>query len=219
MAIYNTYSPEQEAFLRNNAPLMSRRELTEQFNKEFGANRSVCEIKQWCNARGYNSSSDGKFKKGHVSWQTGIRGVDYKSHFTEESFRRSVEGMKQARKTAKIGDEIVIDGVPWIVTSLEYGIPFCDRRQPKRRVVWERLHGEIPKDHCIINLDGNKMNCDPSNLYCMPIKFRPILAKNKWWTGNPELTLTAIKWCELHYAIKEGAKQTNEQIPQQKSQS
>lgn len=203
MATYNTYPADQEQFLKKNAPLMSRKELTEQFNRKFGTNRSVAGIKAFCNARGYNSSSSGKFEKGNVSWQTGLRGEEYKSHFSEESFARGIEGMRQANKTRQIGDEVVIDGMPWIVTSLEYGVPFHKRRQPKRRVVWERLHGEIPSDHCIVCLDGNQMNCDPSNLYCMPTRFRPLISKNQWWFGNAELTLAAIKWCELHYAIKE----------------
>lgn len=202
MATYNTYSNEQVEFLKENAPLMSRKELTERFNEEFGTNKSVLAIKSYCNARGYNSSSDGRFQDGNVSWQTGLRGEAYKAHFTEESFAKNQKNYREANKTKKIGDEIIIDGVPWIVTSLDYGVPFHERRQPKRRVVWERLHGEIPKDHCIICLDGDPMNCDPSNLYCMPIRFRTILAKNQWWFGNAELTLAAIKWCELFYALK-----------------
>lgn len=203
MATYNTYPAEQEQFLKENAPLMSRKELTERFNREFGTNRSVSGIKAFCNSRGYNSSADGRFKKGDVSWQKGLSSEEFKSHYTEESFQRGIEGMRQANKTKKIGDEIIIAGVPWIVTSLEYGVPFHERRQPKRRVVWEQLHGEIPKDHCIVCLDGDPMNCAPENLYCMPIRFRPIMAKNRWWSTNPELTRTAIKWCELHYALKD----------------
>lgn len=202
MATYNTYPKDQVEFLEANAALMSRKELTELFNRKFGTNKSVNSIKSYCNARGFNSSSDGRFKNGHKSWQTGVRGDAYKSHFTEESFRRGTEGMLQANKTKKIGDEIVINGEPWVVTSLEYGIPFWERRKPKRRVVWESLYGEIPKDHRIVCLDGNPMNCSPANLYCMPSKFSPLLAKNRWWFGNAELTLAAIKWCELFYAIK-----------------
>lgn len=206
MATYNTYSGEQQAFLKENAPLMSRKELTERFNEKFKVNKSVLAIKSYCNFRGWNSSEDGRYKVGHTSWQTGLRGEDFKAHYTKESFQRGIEGMRQANKTRKIGDEIIIDGEPWIVTSLEYGVPFWDRRTPKRRYVWEQLHGEIPKDHCIINLDGNPMNCDPTNLYCLPTRFRPLLAKNKWWFGNAELTLTAIKWCELYYTLQENLK-------------
>lgn len=203
MATYNTYPAEQQAFLKENAPLMSRKELTKRFNEKFDANKSVLAIKSYCNFRGWNSSSDGRYKDGHISWQTGLRGEDFKSHYTEESFQRGIEGMRQANKTRRIGDEIIIKGVPWIVTSLEYGIPFCDRRIPKRRYVWEQLHGEVPKDHCVICLDSNPMNCDPSNLYCMPKRYRVMLAKNNWWFKDKELILTAIKWCELFCAIKE----------------
>lgn len=203
MATYNTYSKEQEAFLKENAPKMSRKELTERFNQEFGTSKTVRAIKSWCNGRGYNSSSDGKFKDGNVSWQTGLEGEEYKAHFTTESFQRSISKILEANKTRHIGDEVIIAGVPWIVTSLEYGVPFWQRRKLKRRYVWEKLHGKIPEDHCIVCLDGNQMNCEPSNLYCMPIRFRPLLGRNNWWFGNAEMTLTAIRWCELFYGIKE----------------
>ena len=203
MAIYNTYSPEQVEFLKENAPLMSRKELTNCFNKKFGTDKSVLAIKSYCNARGYNSSSDGRFKDGNVSWQTGLRGDDYKAHFTEESFARNQKNYREANKTKKIGDEIIKDGEPFIIVSTDYSLPSDKRRQPKRRVVWEQLHGEIPKDHCIICLDGNPMNCEPSNLYCMPIRYRTMLAKNNWWFKSPELILTAIKWCELFCTLKD----------------
>lgn len=189
--------------MKKNAPGISRKELTERFNRQFGLNKSVQAIKCFCNARGFNSGSDGRFAKGCTTWQTGLRGEEFKSHYTKASFERGIEGMRQANKTAKIGDEVVKNGVPWVVTSLEYGVKFHNRIKLKRRVVWEQLHGEIPKDHCIIHLDGDQMNCDPSNLYCIPIRFRPLLSKNQWWFGNAELTLAAIKWCELYYAIKE----------------
>lgn len=207
MATYNTYSREQEEFLEVNAPLMSRKELTERFNKKFGANKSVLAIKSYCNNRGYNSSSTGRFQDGNISWQTGLRGDEYKAHFTEESLAKSLHNMLEANKTKKVGDEIIKDGQPFVIVSVDYSLPHDKRRQPKRRVVWEQLHGEIPKDHCIINLDGNPMNCDPSNLYCMPIRYRTMLAKNNWWFKDPELILTAIKWCELFCAINERSEQ------------
>lgn len=203
MGIYNTYTVGQNEFLKANAPLVSRKELTARFNATFGTDRSVSGIKAYCNRNGWNSSEDGRYKKGNISWQTGLHGDAYKAHFTEESLRRGLEKISEMKKTKKIGDEVIIKGVPWIVTSLDYGTPYCDRRIPKRRYVWEQVHGKIPKDHCVICLDGNPMNCDPSNLYCMPIRYRTILAKNNWWFKSPELILTAIKWCELFCTIKD----------------
>lgn len=92
-----------------------------------------------------------------------------------------------------------------VVVSDDYGIPFEKRLYPKRRLVWENAHGEIPKDHLIIHLDGNQANCDISNLYCISQRTRMILNSNKWMSTNPEQTLAAIRWCELNDAIKKMA--------------
>lgn len=203
MARYNTYTVQQERFLKENAPKMSRKALTELFNLRFGLCKSEQAIKSWCNSRGYNSASTGRFEKGCVTWQKGLSAEEIRGHYTEESFKRRVTKVAEANRFRKIGDEIVIDGVPWVIASVEYGVPLYNRRVPKRRWVWEKLHGEIPKDCCIICLDGNPMNCEPDNLYCMPIKFRALMSKNKWWSNDRELTLAAVRWCELHYAIRD----------------
>lgn len=206
MATYDAYLPEWEEFLKANAPLMSRKDLTEAFNTKFGTSKSKSAIAQACNARGYNSSASGRFEKGNRPWFAGMSSEERKSHYTEESLRRATEAAVKVTKKLKIGDEVVHDGIPHIVVSTETGVPINERIYPKRRYVWEQLHGEIPGTHCIVCLDGNLMNCDPSNLYCIPKGFKAILSRNNWWFSNAELTLAAIKWCELHFAIKEVGK-------------
>lgn len=203
MANYDAYLPEWEEFLKANAPLMSRKELTESFNAKFGTNKSVSGIAQACNARGYNASFDGRFKKGNRPWFEGMSSEERKSHYTEESLRRATEASIKVTKKLKLGDEFVWDGVPHIVVSVETGAPLKNRLYPKRRYVWEQLHGKIPNTHCIVCLDRNLMNCDPSNLCCIPKSFKALLSRNNWWSDNAELTLAAIKWCELHFAIKD----------------
>lgn len=200
----NIYTAEQDEFLRINAPLMSRKELTERFNAKFGTNRSWQGIKLHCNRNGWNSSEDGRFKVGNAPWTTGLDKEELKSHFTEESYQRRSKIMKvRNQRTKKIGDEMIMDGFPWVVSSLEPDTPFYKRRKSKRRWVWEQLYGEIPKDHCIVCLDGDPMNCDPSNLYCMPKRYSTMLTQNNWWFKSPELILTAIKWCELFCTLKD----------------
>ena len=203
MATYNRYSPEQEAFLKTNAPFMSRKELTELFNARFDTNKSELAIKSWCNARGFNSSNDGRFKDGHCSWQTGLTKEDFKSHYSEKSFDKMLHNMKESNKTHVIGDEIIRHGIPHIVISTDYNKPFHERLMVKRRYVWEKAYGQIPDDHMVIHLDGDHMNCDLSNLACIPTKYRPLLNKNHWLGNSKDVTLTAVKWCELFYATKE----------------
>ena len=203
MATYNRYPEEQQDFLRINAPVMSRKELTEQFNAKFGTNKTERAIKSYCNARGFNSSNDGRFKDGNRSWQTGLSKEEFKSHYTDESFSRLTNNMIEANKTRKVGDEIVKRGLPYIVISDDYSVPQDDRIMLKRRYIWEQAHGKIPETHMILNLDGNPMNCELSNLACVPIKYRPLLNKNRWLGKSKDLTLAAVKWCELTYVLKD----------------
>lgn len=37
----------------------------------------------------------------------------------------------------------------------------------------------------------------------LPRKINTVMNCNSWFTTNRENTLTAIKWCELFYALKE----------------
>jgi hypothetical protein len=202
MASYNTYTAEQEAFLRNNHFGRTRKELTDLFNKEFGTNKTVLAIKSWCNNRGFQCGNDGKFAKGNIPWQTGLSTEEYKSHFTEESFKKSILGIKEIRKYC-IGDTVIRHNEPYVVISVEPNTPWDKRIQPKRRYVYEQSYGPIPDNYHIIQLDGDKFNCDLDNLYCAPNTYTGLINKNHWRSKNKDITLSAIKWCELFYALKD----------------
>lgn len=202
MGTYNTYSEEQIFFLRINAPLYSRKELTKLFNEKFNTDKSVLAIKSYCNNRGFNSSNDGKFTSESIHWQKGLLKEEFKSHYSEESFKRMTRNACISNRRKKPGDEVVKNGEVFVIVSDDISIPYVKRRVPKRRVVWEQHFGPIPKTHMVIHLDGNKLNCDIDNLYCIPKKFRALMNKNHWYTDSREHTLTAIKWCELYYALR-----------------
>lgn len=72
----------------------------------------------------------------------------------------------------------------------------------KARYVYEQALGKIPKDHQVVFLDGNRHNFELSNLYCIPVQYMLMMNRNHWFTTNRNLTLTAIKLCELNYASK-----------------
>lgn len=202
MGRYNTYTYAQEQFLIRHSKGVSRKILTDMFNAEFGTNKSVLAIKSWCNNRCLYNGNDGRFKNGNVSWQTGLSGDEYKKHFSDESFQRSIAGIKPKR-IHNIGDTVYKSGEIWVIVNLEPNAPFEKRAMLKRRYVYEQAYGKIPPSHRIIQLDGDKMNFKLDNLYCIPSKFIPTINKNHWLTDSREHTLAAIKWCELFYAMKE----------------
>ena len=202
MATYNQYTAEQQAFLQANCKQMSRRELTDAFNARFGTSKSEYAIKAYCNNHGWNAGSDGRFHDGCVSWQKGLSGDDFKAHYSAESFERMTDKIKESNRKLKVGDEVIRHGIPMIVVSTDYSIKYEKRLVFKRRYVWEQAYGKIPDRHRIIHLDGNPMNCELDNLYCVPDSLIGALNKNHWLKGNRDITLTAIKLCELNKLLR-----------------
>ena len=72
----------------------------------------------------------------------------------------------------------------------------------KHHLVWEQHYGPVPKGYRVLFLDGNNRNFDIENLACVPLKYVCLLANNHWKFENAELTKSAIKWCELCYALR-----------------
>lgn len=77
--------------------------------------------------------------------------------------------------------------------------------KPKHIWVWEQHHGKVPPKHQVIFLDGDHENFNIENLAAIPLQYVVMMNRNGWIKGNPELTKTAIKLCELHY-MTEGQK-------------
>lgn len=73
----------------------------------------------------------------------------------------------------------------------------------KHQVEWEKANGRLPDGCMVIFLNRDKTDFSPENLYCVSRKVHAVMCSNGWYSEHPELTLAAIKWCELHYAIKE----------------
>ena len=71
------------------------------------------------------------------------------------------------------------------------------------RYYWEQEYGEIPKGFNIVHLDHDISNNKLDNLYMVSGKVNREMSKNKWWFKDPLLTLTAIKYCELHFLLKD----------------
>ena len=68
---------------------------------------------------------------------------------------------------------------------------------------WEQAYGSIQEWKRLIYLDGNTQNCDVSNLYFTDLRVQLRINTDLKTKGNRELTLAAIKYWELYYAIKE----------------
>ena len=189
------YTNEQLEFLETNQQKLTRRQLAELFNDKFNTNQSEQAIKDACNRRKWHTDNKPGQING-VSWAKGLKGDEYRSHFTEDSFRR----LNKIKKT--IGDEVVFNGFPYVFVSDDANLKYRKRIYPKSKFVWEQAYGSVPKRHVILHLDRNRMNCDLNNLICVPVSHMFEMNKNGWYGENAEITLTALKLCELKSVLK-----------------
>lgn len=174
------FTREQENFLVENFHKCNGyEELTVLYNKAFGDSRSVSQISDKCAKRlkltGMNNKT--RYKPGNGKEQCPIGTV-----------RKTTNGATYIKVLNSKSSYAKGYREPWWI--------------PIQKKVYQDEYGEVPNGKMVIFLDGNSENLSIENLYMIDRKISAILAKNGWYSHNAERTLTAIKWCELHYALK-----------------
>ena len=177
------FTSEEEDWITNNYhKFMSYSELTSEFNQRFEKNKTIKSIREKCTKRMDLSGmpNSGLFQNGHIQEQCPIGTIRKASFGTYIKVKDSMSSH--------------ISG---------YAEPYWI---PIQKKIWQDHYGEVPEGKMVIFLDGDRENLDIENLYCIDRRISAIMATNKWYTNSREHTLTAIKWCELHYAMKDSVR-------------
>ena len=171
------YTEEEVAWLKENQDKMTRAKLAEAFNARFGASVDRSSISDKC----------AKDLKLHRSANTGRYGGRQKEQLQIGTIRKN-----QVGTYIKMQDS-------GNAHSTGYQEPYW---MPLQKKIYQDAHGEIAHNQFVIFLDGNTENFDIDNLYPIDRKISVRMSQNDWWSKERESTLTAIKWCELYYAMK-----------------
>ncbi len=167
------YTPEEERFLVGKITNCSSfQELTDLFNEQFGTMRSIGSIRDKCIKQlkiriGKNSGQYGSRNKDHLLLGT-ISKTSYGTYI----------------KVADAGD----------AKYTGYQEPYW---VPLQKKIWEDAHGKVPDGCMICFLDCNRDNFALENLYCIDRRISAVLARQGWYSQNPQITLAGIKWAEL----------------------
>lgn len=174
------YTQEEEKWLAENySKHKTYEELTTALNQQFCKERAVTSVREKCTKRlGLKGMENPTvYKKGNIKDQCPI-GTIRKS--TNDSVYIKVKDSTHSYQSG-------------------YREPYW---LPIQKKIWIDHYGKVPKGKMVVFLDRDRENLDISNLYCIDRKISAIMASNRWYTNNAELTLTAIKWCELFFAMK-----------------
>lgn len=171
------YTQEMDAFILDHIHEHSYAELAEMVNARFGTSKGQYGMRSHCSKVLKCQTGQKQFQPGHAS-----------------------------HNTREIGAERWINGYLWVKVGSERGkngehFAYRNNWKMKHRLVWEAAHGPIPENCQIIFLDQNRKNIALDNLYCISLHAVGIMRGNGWFSSDPEITMTAIRYCELMLAI------------------
>jgi hypothetical protein len=112
---------------------------------------------------GFLKNNDTRFKKGHIAWNKGLKGI----HLSPETEFKKGQFIGENHPSWKGGEQKNTNDCVYLYDGANKRV-----RRPKK--IYEDKHGEIPKGWILYHLDQNKHNDDIENLIAIP---RAILVK------------------------------------------
>lgn len=180
MKTHNKFTAEEVEFILNHySEAKSAQDLADMMNRQFGTPRTADNIREKCRGRGLNVKINNPTQYGKK--------------------RKEQLPIGTIRNVSNGCTYIKVKMVPERSLFTGYAKPYWIPLQEK---VYTDAHGEIPKGMmvCFLNCDRNDFRLE--NLYPITRKIAARMAKNEWWSDNPIITMTGIKWCELMIVSK-----------------
>jgi hypothetical protein len=205
-----TYTPEMISFLRKNASRHTKT-FTDLFNKEFNTNITTMQIQHALIYYKISYEKNLKLTQEMIEFLilnalkynpeilTDLFNKEFNTNTTSERLRRAMKLrniMYITNYILPVGSEIITKrtGETFIKISDE-GHSFCNRNGTwilKKRFLWEKNYGSIPKKYNVIFLDNNKFNFELDNLALATSNEIWLLNKYGLYFNDKEMTKAGI---------------------------
>jgi len=169
-------------FLRKIVPGKHHSEAVKLFNERFNFSCTITQFKSLCKRFDIQTGFTGHFQKGHIPFNKGKKGVRYTG--SEVSWFK--KGHIPLNYKPVGSERINVDGYA------EVKIADPNKWKSKHSVIWEEVHGKIPKGHIVIFLDGNKLNFELDNLAIVSRSVHVVMCRSNLYTTDKETTRTNI---------------------------
>ncbi|KYG92375.1 hypothetical protein A0U40_05385 [[Bacillus] sp. KCTC 13219] len=193
----HSWTAEQKDFLRKHYPTHSQRELLVLFNRHFGFNVGLNQLKACLKNHNILSGRTGCFEKGSTPVNKGTKGL-YNVGGNRTSFKKG----DRPKNYKPVGFERV-DRDGYVLIKVSDTGAWHERWRHKHKVVWEAVNGPIPKGHVLIFLDRNKQNISLENLQMITNSELARMNQKKLFYSDPEATKTGVTIAKIYSKIGE----------------
>jgi hypothetical protein len=178
--VFHIWSNEEKEYLAQITPGSHYKEIQKLINEKFEINLTIGQIKGAIGRYKLNTGFSGKFDKGHVPNNKGMKGIVYEG-CKKTWFKKGNTPINHR----EVGSErITKDGY------VEIKITEPNKWRLKHLVIWERENGPLPKGHALVFADSDKTNLNIDNFLLVTRHQLLIMNNNKLIKNNPELTKT-----------------------------
>lgn len=202
------YPKELLTFVRENSWGVSSKRMAEMVNEKYGTDFTPNRMKGFRQRWGIRSGETGWYQKGH---DPGTKGKTL-----EEICKHDPEKIARVRATQfKKGDrplnELPVGSVTkttdgYLIRKISMTGSQWERWEFIHRATWEEHHGPIPEGMVITFRDGNRENCDISNLTLISRGEAMLMAKLGLWTDDTELNDLGLSIVKLRKAVADRKK-------------
>lgn len=191
------FPPAVRAFIAGHNKGRSAAELTELVNATFGTSYTREQIKGYRSRNHLDSGLRGYFEKGHTPHNKGKHTGSYPGMVATQ-FKKGHE----PHNHRPVGSERTNrDGY------LERKIAEPKTWRAVHVINWEEAHGPVPKGHVVIFKDGDRMNCDVSNLLLVSRAELARMNQKGLISADPEQTETGQNIARLILATAKRKKE------------
>ncbi len=191
------FTEKQEKFIRENAEGLYNDELAKLVNDKFGLDITRKQMAIWKKNHNVTSGLTGHFEKGHETWNKGMKGLNTGG---EKGWFKKGQVPVNYRP---VGAERIDSEYGYIVIKVQDEGEWPERWKHKHVVVWEKAYGEVPHNHVIAFLDGDKTNTDLNNLVLLSRAELSRMNLGGFFSNDPDVTLSGIALVRLNQKIIE----------------
>jgi hypothetical protein len=192
----HVWSAEEKEYLKGITPGRCYKEIQELMNKKFALEFTINQIKGAIGRYKLNTGRTGRFEKGNVPFNKGIKGSCAAG--CEKTW---FEKGNKPKNYMPIGSQRV-NGDGYV----DIKIADPNKWKGKHILIWENHNGPVPKGHAVIFGDGNPRNFNPDNLIMVSRKQLLVMNRNNLIQNDADLTRTGVIIADLHLRISKRKK-------------